>query len=388
MPVINRIAEYFDDMKGWRQHIHANPELSLDCHKTAAFVVERLREFGITEIHEGIAESGVVAIIKGRGEGPTIGLRADMDALPLQEKTGLDYASKIDGKMHACGHDGHTAMLLGAAKYLAETRNFSGRVALIFQPAEETVGGARMMCEEGVIENFNISQVYAMHNLPGLPVGLMNTRPGPVMAAADEFRISIHGKGGHAAMPHGTIDPVMVAVQIAQSLQTIITRNMDPIEKAVLSITQIHAGTAGNIVPDDAMLAGTVRTFSAEVRDMIEQRLGVLAQQIAAGFGATVTVQYDRGYPPTINSPEETAFAVQVAAQVVGEDNARSDIPPTTGAEDFAYFLEKCPGAYVVVGNGDSAGLHHPEFNFNDEASPIGASYFVKLVENAQPVSR
>ncbi len=387
MAVINRIAEYFDEMKTWRQHIHANPELSLDCEETAAFVVARLREFGVSEIHEGIAQSGVVAIIEGRGAaGPTIGLRADMDALPLQEKTGLDYASKIDGKMHACGHDGHTTMLLGAAKYLAETRNFSGRVALIFQPAEETVGGARIMCEAGVIERFNISHIYAMHNMPGIPVGEFHTCAGPIMAAADEFEIQIQGKGGHAASPHKCVDPIVVAVQMAQSIQTIVARNVDPADQMVLSITQIHGGTAGNIIPDTAMLAGTVRSFSKEVQALVIGRLEKLVAQTAEAFGATATLNYSYGYPATVNSARETEFAVKTAKHIAGEARVMDDLTPVTGAEDFSFFLEKCPGAYVALGNGDSAYLHHPEFNFNDEISPVGASYFAKLVESAQPI--
>jgi len=386
MPVINRIAEYFNDMKDWRQHIHANPELALDCHETASFVVARLREFGVDEIHEDIAESGLVAIINGRGTGPTIGLRADMDALPMQEKTGLDYASKVEGRMHACGHDGHTTMLLGAAKYLAETRNFSGRVALVFQPAEETIGGARIMCEEGIIDRFDISQIYAMHNVSGIPLGQVHTRSGPIMAAADEFDITITGQGGHAAAPHKNIDPIMIATQLAQSLQTIASRNIDPIETIVLTITQIHSGTAYNVTPDTAVLSGTVRSFSKDVRDLVVERMRELSEQTAAALGGSAELDYRFGYPATVNSDAQTAFAVKSAGTIVGDANVFGNTPPVTGAEDFAYFLEKCPGAYVAVGNGEGPYLHHPEFNFNDELSPIGASYFVSLVEAAQPI--
>ena len=386
MPVINRIAEYFDEMKGWRRHLHAHPELDLDCFETAAFVVARLRDFGVDEIHESIARTGVVAIVNGRGDGPTIGLRADMDALPMQEGTGLDYASTMDGRMHACGHDGHTTMLLGAAKYLAETRNFRGRVALIFQPAEETTGGGRIMCEEGMIERFNIGQVFAVHSSPGVPVGDIQTRAGPILAAADDFEIQISGAGGHAAMPNETVDPVMVAVQMAQSLQTIVTRNVDPIASVVLSITQIHSGTTHNVVPESAMLGGTVRTFSRDVQELVVARIGRIAEQTAAAFGARAVLSYNHGYPATVNDGAQVEFACGVARDVVGAARVKDDIAPTMGAEDFSYMLEKCPGAYVYIGNGDSAGLHHPGYDFNDEASPVGASYFVRLVETAQPV--
>lgn len=387
MPIINRIAEFHDDMKEWRQHIHANPELLFDCHETAAFVVARLREFGVDEIHEGIAESGVVAIINGQGEGPTIGLRADMDALPIQEVRDLEYKSKIDGKMHACGHDGHTTMLLGAARYLAETRNFKGRVALIFQPAEEGGAGGQVMCREGMMERFNIGQVYGIHNIPGMPFGLLGGRPGPLLAAADEFEISVEGVGGHAAMPHDCVDPVIIAVQIAQTLQTIVSRNLDPVDNAVLSITRIESGTTHNIIPTAAVMQGTVRTMKKETQAMIVARMEKIVTQVAGAMGGSAELTYNYGYPATVNHARETEFALDVARQIAGDALVSGEVPPTMGAEDFAYMLEERPGAYLCLGTGEGAGLHHPEFDFNDEASPIGASYFVKLVETAQPAT-
>ncbi len=387
MPIINRIAEFHDDMKTWRQHLHANPELGFDCFETAAFVRQRLEEFGVDEIHDGIAQTGLVAIINGQGEGPTIGLRADMDALPIQEARDLPYKSKIDGKMHACGHDGHTSMLLGAARYLAETRNFKGRVALIFQPAEEGGAGGDAMCKEGIMERFEVGQVYGIHNFPGMPFGFMGGRAGPLLAAADEFQINITGQGGHAAMPNTTVDSVMIAVQIAQALQTIVSRNLDPVDNAVLSITRIETGTSHNIVPASAFMQGTVRTMKVETRDMIVTRMRAIVEQVAAALGGSAELNYDYGYPATVNHPRETAFALDVARSVAGEALVSDEVPPSMGAEDFAYMLERRPGAYLCLGTGEGAGLHHPEFDFNDEASPIGASYFVKLVETAQPLS-
>lgn len=386
MPIINRIAEFHGDMKEWRQHIHANPELQFDCHETAAFVVARLREFGVTEIHEGIAQTGVVAIIDGQGEGPTIGLRADMDALPMQEIRDHAYKSKVDGKMHACGHDGHTTMLLGAAKYLAETRNFKGRVALIFQPAEEGGGGGQVMCQEGMMDRFKISQVYGIHNIPGMPLGMIGGREGPLLAAADEFQIDIEGVGGHAAMPHECVDPVMIAVQIAQALQTIVSRNIDPIDNAVLSITQIGTGTSHNIIPGTAFMQGTVRTLKKDTLAMIVTKMEAIITGIATAMGGSAKLTYNYGYPATVNHPEQTRFALDVARGVTGDALVSGDVPPSMGGEDFSYMLEERPGAYLCLGIGDGAFLHHPEYDFNDEASPIGASYFVKLVETAQPL--
>lgn len=386
MPIINRIADFASDMKTWRRHLHAHPELRFDCHDTAAFVVERLKDFGVDEIHEGIAESGVVAIINGQGEGPTIGLRADMDALPMTEVTGLEYASTVEGKMHACGHDGHTTMLLGAARYLAETRNFTGRVALIFQPAEEHGGGAGVMTEEGMLDRFEISDVYALHNAPGTPVGHFYTTPGPIMAAVDTFDIHISGVGGHGAYPQECVDPITAAVGIVQAIQTIVSRNHDGRKDLVVSVTQIHAGTTDNVISDTAYINGTVRTFDKSVQAMVMERLKSIVEGQAAAYGVTATYEYEVGYPATINEPEKTAFASDVAREIAGENGVDESALPEMGAEDFAYFLEKRPGAYLFIGNGDTAGLHHPAYDFDDETAASGASFFARLVERAQPV--
>jgi len=386
MPVINRIADFTTDMTAWRRHLHQIPELMFDCHQTAAFVAERLREFGITEIHQGIATTGIVAIIDGQGEGPTIGLRADMDALPMQEETGLDYASTIDGMMHACGHDGHTTMLLGAARYLAETRNFKGRVALIFQPAEENGGGGEVMVKEGILDRFDIKEVYALHNAPGAPVGHFYTTPGPIMAAADDFDIHITGKGGHGAMPHDTIDPVVAAVSIAQAIQTIVSRNNYSQDNLVISVTQIHTGSADNIIPEKAFINGTVRTFDGAVQGMVMARLEAIVAGAAISFGVEAELVYNVGYPATINDAGRTVFAANIAREIAGDAGVIDDSGPEMGAEDFAYLLNERPGAYLFVGNGDTAGLHHPEYDFDDEAAAVGASFFARLIERALPV--
>lgn len=386
MPIINRISAYSDDMADWRRHLHAHPELGLECHETAKFVVEKLTEFGVDQIHENIATSGVVAVINGQGAGATIGLRADMDALPIIEDTGVEYASKVHGKMHACGHDGHTTMLLGAAKYLTETRNFTGRVALIFQPAEETEGGARIMIEEGILERFDISRVYAIHNVPGLELGHFITTPGPVMAGEDSFHFNITGKGGHAASPHETVDPIMPAVALAQGLQTIVSRNRNPFDSLVISLTQIHTGSADNVIPETAYLNGTVRYFDADVRAMVGTRLQALADGIANAYDVRVDLSFKLGYPPTINDLDETDFCVSVARDVAGHDAVLPDVGPEMGSEDFAYMLEKRPGSYLFLGIGDGPGLHNAAYNYNDDASVFGASYFARLVERAQPL--
>ncbi len=386
MAVINRIAGFADEMAEWRQHIHAHPELGFDCHETAAFVVEKLRQFGITEIATGIATSGVVAMIEGQGDGPVIGLRADMDALPIAEQTGVDYASKNPGVMHACGHDGHTAMLLGAAKYLAETRNFKGRVALIFQPAEEGPGGGRVMVEEGIIERFGIEKVYALHTLPGHEAGSFSTTPGPIMAAVDTFHIDIKGVGGHGAYPHECRDPVVATVGMVQAIQTIVSRNHYALDDLVLSVTQIHTGTAENIVPEAAYINGTIRTFDPAVQGMVHRRLQEIVDGQAASFDVAASLRIDRGYPATVNEANCTEFAAGVAREVAGEAQVETDRPREMGAEDFSYLLEKRPGAYLFLGQGEAAGLHHPGFNFNDEVAPVGASFFARLVERAQPV--
>jgi hippurate hydrolase len=386
MPVVNRIADFAADMTAWRRHLHTIPELAFDCPQTSAFIAARLREFGVDEIHEGIAQTGIVAIINGRGAGPTIGLRADFDALPITEETGLDYASTHPGKMHACGHDGHTTMLLGAARYLAETRNFAGRVALIFQPAEEAGGGAAVMCAEGIMKRFEISQVYALHNAPGFDQGAFYTTPGPIMAAVDTFHVHVQGVGGHGAMPHDTRDPVMAACGIAMAFQTIVSRNHYALDDLVVSVTQIHTGTVDNVIPDTAYLNGTIRTFDPKVQNMVRERMKTIVAGQAASYGVEAVLDYEVGYPATINDPAKSSFASQVAAEVVGDGHVVADSGREMGAEDFSYMLQERPGAYLFLGQGDGAGLHHPKYNFNDEVAPVGASFFARLVERAQPV--
>ena len=386
MAVINRIAGFDEEMTAWRRHLHANPEIGFDCHATAAFVVARLRDFGITEIETGIATSGVVAVIEGQGEGPCIGLRADMDALPMTETTGLDYASTVPGRIHACGHDGHTTMLLGAAKYLAETRNFRGRVALIFQPAEEGPGGGKVMVEEGVLERYGIDQVYALHTLPGVPAATFETTPGPIMAAVDTLHVEVIGQGGHGAMPHETRDPVVAAVAIVQAIQTIVSRNRNPLDDLVISVTQIHTGTVDNVIPGTAYINATIRSFTAEVQEMAHRRLREVAEGTAAAYGVRAEVRIEIGYPATFNDASKVAFAAQVAREVVGDGAVIADRPREMGAEDFSYMLQERPGAYLFLGQGAGSGLHHPGFNFNDAVAPVGASFFARLVERAQPL--
>ncbi|WP_377187224.1 M20 aminoacylase family protein [Ruegeria meonggei] len=386
MPVVNRIADFSADMAVWRQHLHSIPELEFECFETAAFVADRLREFGVDELHEGIAKTGIVAIIKGQGDGPTIGLRADMDALPIPEATGVDYVSKNPGKMHACGHDGHTTMLLGAARYLAETRNFRGRVALIFQPAEEEGGGAGVMVEEGIMDRFDISQVFALHNAPGFAEGAFFTTPGPIMAAVDTFEVHIQGVGGHGAMPHETKDPVMAACGIAQAIQTIVSRNHYALDDLVVSVTQIHTGTVNNVIPDTAYINGTVRTFDPTVQQMVIDRMEQIVQGQATSYGVEARLDYEKNYPATINDAENAGFAADVARDVSGAERVVGDMGREMGAEDFSYMLQSRPGAYLFLGQGDSAGLHHPKYNFNDDIAPIGASFFARIVEKAQPL--
>ncbi len=386
MAVVNRIADYADDMTAWRRHLHTIPELGFDCPLTAAFIAERLREFGVDEVHEGIAKTGIVAIINGQGAGPTIGLRADFDGLPITEQTGLEHASRHPGQMHACGHDGHTTMLLGAARYLAETRNFAGRVALIFQPAEEAGGGAGVMVDEGIMERFDIGEVYALHNEPGEPEGTFLTTPGPIMAAVGIFRIDINGQGGHGAMPHETRDPVMAACGIAQALQTIVSRNNNALDDLVLSVTQIHAGTVDNVIPAHAWLNGTVRTFDSDVQEMVRTRMEQIVAGQAAAYGVSAELTFTTTYPATVNTAEKTDLAADVAREIAGADRVTTDTPRHMGAEDFSYMLNARPGAYLFLGQGESAGLHHPEYEFNDAIAPVGASFFARLVERAQPV--
>ena len=386
MPVVNRIASFADEMAGWRRHLHLNPEHGFDCHDTARFIVEKLNDFGVTDIYTGIAKTGVIAIIEGQKSGPTIGLRADMDALPLTETSGVPWSSKREGLMHACGHDGHTAMLLGAAKYLAETRNFCGRVALIFQPAEENYGGAKVMVQEGIMNRYDISEIYAIHNTPGTKLGNFYTSPGPIMAGADVFHLDIKGVGGHGAYPHESCDPVMTAVAIAQAFQSIVSRNVDPIDKLVISVTQIHTGTTDNIIPDTAYLNGTIRTFEKAVQSLVKKRMEEIVKGHAQSFGVEADLRYEEGYPPTINDTKKSAFAIKVAEEIVGEENVSIAQGVEMGAEDFSYMLNERPGAYLFLGIGKAAGLHNSNYDFNDSASPYGASFFARLVETAQPL--
>jgi hippurate hydrolase len=386
MPIVNRVADLQPDIQAWRRDIHENPELLYEVHRTAAFVADRLREFGCDEVATGLGKTGVVGVIKGKkpagkGDIKVIGLRADMDALPIEEATSLSYASKNPGLMHACGHDGHTAMLLGAARYLAETRNFAGDAVVIFQPAEEGGAGAAAMIKDGLMDRFGIEQVYGMHNGPGLPVGSFAIRPGPIMAATDSIDIKIEGLGGHAARPHKCIDSVLVGSQLITALQSIVSRSVDPLESAVISICEFHAGNARNVIPQTAELRGTVRTLTAETRELVEKRVREVVVGVAQITGAKIDLVYEHGYPVTMNHAAQTEFATQVAKEIAGEANVHES-PPMMGAEDFSYMLEARPGAFIFCGNGDSAGLHHPAYNFNDEAIVYGTSYWIKLVED------
>jgi len=383
MPIVNRMAELQDEITQWRRDFHSNPELLYDVHQTAKTVEEKLRSFGCDEVVSGIGKTGVVGVIRGsKGDnGKVIGLRADMDALPINEQTNKPWASKIKGKMHACGHDGHTSMLLGAAKYLAETRNFEGSVAVIFQPAEEGGAGGKAMVEDGMMDRFAITEVYGLHNIPGMDVGSFGIRPGPMMAATDEFDIKVIGRGGHAAMPHLTIDPIVISAQIITGLQSIVSRGKDPLHSLVISVTKLDAGTAYNVISNEARLGGTIRSLDKEIREFACEQVGKVAEGIAAAHSATVKVEVRRGYPLTFNHADETVVAGTVAGLISGENNVDMNVQPTMGGEDFSYMLEARPGAFIFMGNGDTAGLHHPEYDFNDDAIPHGCSYWVKLVE-------
>jgi hippurate hydrolase len=386
MPIVNRVADLQPDIQAWRRDIHEHPELLYDVHRTAAFVADRLREFGCDEVATGLGRTGVVGVIKGRkpagkGEVGVIGLRADMDALPIEEATDLPYASKTPGKMHACGHDGHTAMLLGAARYLAETRNFAGEAVVIFQPAEEGGAGAAAMIKDGLMDRFGIEQVYGMHNGPGIPIGAFAIRSGPIMASTDDVNIRIEGKGGHAARPHISIDSVLVGAQLVTALQSIVARSVDPLESAVISICEFHAGNARNVIPHTAELKGTVRTLRPAVKLLIEKRVREVVAGVAQMTGAKIDLEYVSRYPVTVNHASQTEVATQVAKQIAGDANVH-EMPPMMGAEDFSYMLEARPGAIIFCGNGNSAGLHHPAYNFNDEAIVFGTSYWIKLVED------
>jgi amidohydrolase len=386
MAIINRIGEFHQDMAAWRRDFHAHPELGFEEHRTSSIVADKLKAFGVDEIHTGIAKTGVVGVVRAGSGSNAIGLRADMDALPIDEASGAPHASRTAGKMHACGHDGHTTMLLGAARYLAETRNFDGTVYLIFQPAEEMLGGGRVMLEEGLLERFPMSQLYGLHNWPKLPVGSFAVRPGPMMAAADRFTLTLHGQGGHGAMPELARDPVVAAAQIVLAMQTIVSRNVDPVKQAVVSVTQVHGGHAFNVIPQTAMIAGTCRSFAPEVRDLIERRITSIGHGLGEALQVEVEVAYERGYPPTVNSEAETALAAQAAAEVVGDERVDRATPPVMGAEDFSYLLEQRPGSYIFMGNGRAeAPLHSPQYDFNDEALTVGASYWARLVERLLP---
>jgi amidohydrolase len=381
MPIINRIAEFHADMRRWRQDIHAHPETAFEEHRTSETVAGLLAGFGIV-VDRGLAGTGVVGTVEGRLPGSrAIMLRADMDALHIHEKNSFAHASQTGGKMHACGHDGHTAMLLGAARYLAETRNFAGTVHFVFQPAEESEGGGRRMVEDGLFIKFPVDSVFGMHNWPGLAAGEFAVRPGPMMASSDHIEIVVSGKGGHAAMPHLAVDPILAAAAIVTALQSIVSRNVHALEGAVVTVTQFHAGDSWNVIPPEVLLRGTARAFQPAVRDILEKRIREIAENVAAAHGATAAVRYQRHYPPTINSEAETALAAATLDEIVGPDRVRRDLLPSMGAEDFSFMLHERPGSYVWIGNGDGDGLHNPSYDFNDEILPFGASYWARLVE-------
>jgi hippurate hydrolase len=387
MTIHPRIEAMSGEIAEWRRDFHRNPELLFDVHRTAQVVAEKLKSFGCDEVVTGIGQTGVVAVIRGKrqGSGRVVGLRADMDALPIEEQTNLPYRSTVPGKMHACGHDGHTAMLLGAARYLTETRDFDGTAILIFQPAEEGGGGGREMVKDGMMERFGVQEVYGLHNMPGLPIGSFAVRPGPMMAAADRFLITLEGRGGHAAKPNETIDPVVASAQIISALQTIASRNCDPLDSVVVSVTAVKAGEAYNVIPQTAELKGTVRTLSKDMRILAEKRLREIVTGVAGAMGCTAVIDYELGYPVTFNNAEKTSFVAKVAGSLVGSSNVDLAVPPTMGSEDFSFMLEERPGSYIFMGNGDSAGLHHPAYDFNDKAIPVGVSYWASIVETAMP---
>jgi amidohydrolase len=388
MPIRNRLAEMQPEIAGWRRHLHENPELMYEVQETAAFVAARLREFGCDEVVEGIGRTGVVGLIRGRRDsrGHVVGLRADMDALPILEATGVAHTSKVPGRMHACGHDGHTAMLLGAARYLAETRNFDGAVAVIFQSAEEGGAGGEAMVKDGLIARFGIREVYGMHNAPGLPVGQFSIKPGPFYAATDNFTIQVIGRGGHAAKPQAAVDTTVIASQIVLTLQTIAARNADPLESVVVSVTSFRTESdAWNVIPERVELRGTVRTFDAGLRKLAEERLTAIVTGTAALFGGRAEVEWKPGYPAMVNAGAETVLAAEAARRVAGPDAVDENTPAIMGGEDFAYMLNECPGAYIQIGNGDTAEVHHPLYDFNDEIIPLGASYWAELVETRMP---
>ncbi len=393
MPVIPRLKELHSEMTAWRHELHAHPQTAFEETFASEFIASKLQAWGI-ETHRGLAKTGVVGVVRGLSAGgspasnnatlKTIGLRADIDALDIQEQNDLPYRSRFAGKMHACGHDGHTAMLLGAAKYLAETRNFTGSVCLIFQPAEENEGGGRVMVEEGLLDQFPCDAVFGMHNWPGIPVGQFGVCSGPIMAAFDVFEITVHGQGTHAAMPHLGVDPIVEAAQIVTALQTIASRNVNPLDQVVLSITQIHGGDTWNVIPTEVKLRGTVRTFRQAVQDMVEANMLRIINGIAVAFGGSAELRYERRYPATINTAQETEWATATAVEIAGEDRVDTNVAPCMGSEDFAFLLQKRPGCYLWAGNGSSDNgrvLHNPKYDFNDELLPIGATYWARLAE-------
>jgi hippurate hydrolase len=387
MPINERIAAVAAEATEWRRDFHRHPELLYELPRTSARVAELLRSFGCDEVVTGLGRTGVVGVIRGRGRGRTIGLRADMDALPITETRPSDHASCNPGLMHACGHDGHTAMLLGAVRRLTETRDFAGTVVAIFQPAEEGGAGARAMIDDGLMDRFGIDEVYGMHNMPGLPIGRFATRPGPIMAASNSFEIRLTGHGGHAAKPHICIDPIVAGSHIVTALQAIVARGVDPVDSAVVSVTRFHAGTtANNIIPQTAVIGGTVRTLQKETRAFVTRRLADVVEGIGRAQGVAVELTCDEGYPVVLNHPEQTAFAARVARDVGGETMVDTEMNPSLGGEDFAFMLEARPGAFLFIGNGDSAGLHHPEYDFDDRVLPHGIAFWVHLVETALPV--
>lgn len=388
MPVKNRFAELLPEITAWRRDFHENPELLYEVHRTAGKVAEMLREFGCDEVTEGIGRTGVVGVIRGKTDSSkrVIGLRADMDALPIHEQTGVDYASKTPGVMHACGHDGHTAMLLGAAKYLAETRNFDGTAVVIFQPAEEGGAGGDAMVKDGLVERWGIQEFYGMHNMPGVPVGQFAIKPGAMMAAADEFDITVTGKGGHAAKPHDCIDTTLTAAQIIVALQSVVARNIDPLQNAVISVCVVSTdSTAHNVIPQVVKLKGTARSLDAGVRGQLEEGIRRVATNVAAAMGAVAEVDYHRGYPVTVNDDQATEWAAEVARQIAGDVDM--SMQPMMAGEDFSYMLNERPGAYIFLGNGDSAMVHHPAYNFNDDAIPAGSSWYAQMVETRMPAA-
>lgn len=385
-PTNNRIADLVPEMRTWRRWLHQNPEILFDLPKTSSYIAERLKEIGVDALHEKVGRSGLVAVIKGTGDGPTIALRADMDGLPIHEPSQADYASNTPGAMHACGHDGHSAMLLGAAKYLTETRNFSGTAVLIFQPAEEGGVGAKAMIEDGVLDRFDVSEVYGLHNMPSLPIGQFGLCAGPILAATDFFYIDIEGKGGHASQPHRCADPLAAANAIYNGFQTIITRNANPIRNGLISITSVQAGEANNVIPQTAHMKGTARNLYEDTRDIIERRMREIVAGVAQTHGVRAKLTYDRLCPVTINHETEADHAADAAERVVGAQNVDRHQPARLGGEDFAYMLQERPGAIILVGNGDSAGLHHPDYDFNDDALPYGVEYWARLVEDRLPI--